>query len=125
MNFMTVIFISAIEEICEQKGEYINCPFGKVLDIINVDYGRSRVGFCNPYNVANLPTNCHSTSITTNTVIKLCQYRSSCFLEADNTILGKFFRQVRFDATTAMRIKILHDDLFLNTPYMLKEFFSL
>ncbi|XP_045208433.1 uncharacterized protein LOC123560270 isoform X2 [Mercenaria mercenaria] len=82
--------VSAVQkEICEQKGEYITCPFGKVLDITAVDYGRSRAGFCNPYNVPNLPLNCHSTSISTNTVIKICQHRGSCFLEADNTILGE------------------------------------
>jgi len=76
------------EEICEQKGEYITCPFGKVLDILSVQYGRTRLGYCNPYQVGNLPINCYSTSVTTDTVIKICQTRGSCFLEADNVILG-------------------------------------
>lgn len=89
MSIFPAFVLSVVEEICEQKGEYITCPFGKVLDIKNVDYGRSRVGICNPYNVPNLPTNCHSTKVSTNTVIKICQYRGSCFLEADNTILGE------------------------------------
>ena len=87
---MLFFFAAVQKEICEQKGEYITCPFGKVLDITKVDYGRSRVGFCNPYNVPNLPTNCHSTSVSYNTVVKICQYRGSCFLEADNTILGEY-----------------------------------
>ncbi|KAL4228810.1 Milk fat globule-EGF factor 8 protein [Mactra antiquata] len=98
MDYITLLTIICIlpaglhalsNEICEQKGEYLQCPQGKVLVINTVLYGRLKTGVCNPYQVPNLPTNCKSTSITTNTILKLCEYRGSCFLQADNNILGE------------------------------------
>ena len=71
--------------ICERQKQFISCPNGRRIDVLNANYGRMASETCSHPSIQS--TNCRSNSSPKHVQDK-CNGKSSCELHASNSEFG-------------------------------------
>ncbi|BES95387.1 protein Hydra magnipapillata [Nesidiocoris tenuis] len=93
ISFLTLLFclqsIGALNKlVCEYETINIECLEDQIISIKSVEFGRKNAVFCNNNLWTSKVTNCTSKSESFRAVYNRCQYKRSCSVNADVSILG-------------------------------------